>query len=109
MKKKKIIIIITAITLLLFIIVFSPWKYSSFQFKEECEDYCQEIKNDTRYGLECQLPLSGCYASCLGIKVNKICTSRSKCFENCDSLCFGFGSSTCAPNIIERKVNSLLN
>jgi len=108
MSKKKIIISTGSIFIFLFVVVlFSPWKMNSSEFNEDCENYCESIKNTPRYGLECKLPLGGCYDGCIGFKTSERCTKRSKCFDSCEAVCFGLNTSSCAPSIFERKINFL--
>ena len=110
MSKKRIVISISFAFIFLFIIVlFSPWKMKSSKFKNDCEDYCEDIKNTPRYGLECMLPLGGCYDGCVGFKVDEKCSERSKCFDSCEATCFGLNTSPCAPSIFERKINFFSN
>ena len=108
MNKKKIIISIGLIFIFLFILVlFSPWKMNFSQFKKDCESYCKGIEHTPRYGLECQLPIGGCYDGCIGFKMGGRCTKKSECFDRCEATCFGLTTSPCAPSIFERKINFL--
>jgi hypothetical protein len=110
MSKKKIIVSISLIFIILFIVVlFSPWKMKLSKFNKDCRNYCEDIKNTPRYGLECKLPLGGCYDGCIGFKISEKCSKRSKCFESCEATCFGLNTSLCAPSIFERKINFLSN
>ena len=108
MSKKRTIIVISLIFIFLFFVVMlAPWKMKSSKFRKDCESYCEGIKNTPRYGLECMLPLGGCYDACMGFKVGEQCSKRSKCFDHCEATCFGLNVSTCAPSIFERKINFL--
>ena len=110
MSKKKLVMFVSLISIFLFVVVlFSPWKMKSNRFKKDCKDYCKDIKNTLRYGLECMLPFGGCYDECVGFKVGEKCSERSKCFDSCEAICFGLNASPCAPGIFERKINIFSN
>ena len=109
---KKLSIFIGLIIIFLLFIVFFPWKMSFNKFNKDCDNYCEDLKNATglertKYGLECQLPMGGCFNSCIGFKIGERCSERSKCFDSCEITCFGFGISSCAPSVFERKINFL--
>ncbi len=106
-KNKTIIFVVLIFIFLCVAVLFSPWKMKSNKFSEECESYCQDIKNTSRYGLECKLPAGGCYDGCIGFKISEKCSTRSKCFDSCESTCFGLNTSPCAPGVFERKINFL--
>ena len=79
------------------------------RFNTECEDYCEQIKDKLEYGLTCKLPFDGCYDACIGFTLGERCFERSRCFDNCETNCFGLNASSCATNIFEGKINYLLD
>jgi len=112
MKRKKILLSIGLIFIFLLIMAFSPWKMGYSKFNNDCESYCEDLKNSSglervEYGLECQLPLDGCFQSCMGIRIGEKCSEKSKCFDSCETTCFGVGFSSCRLNVFERKINFL--
>lgn len=84
------------------------------KFNKECESYCEDLKKASglkkaTYGLECELPIGGCFSGCIGFKIGEKCSKRSKCFDSCEITCFGWGISSCAPGVFERKINFIGN
>jgi len=82
--------------------------------KSACANYCEDLKNAsglerTRYSLECELPVGGCFSGCVGFKVGERCSERSKCFDSCETTCFGWGISSCSPSVFERKIDFFSN
>jgi len=114
MNKKKILFAIGLIFIFLLVIVFAPWENSYKKFNEDCESYCEDLKNSSeffemeRYGLDCQLPLDGCFEICMGIRTGEKCSKESKCFDSCKITCFGMGFSSCRLNVFERKIDFLM-
>lgn len=114
MGKKRVFIIISAIFIFLLVVIFLPWKMEYNKFNKDCENYCEDLKNASglkgvRYGLECELPLGGCFSGCFGFRLGESCSRRSKCFNSCETTCFGLGFSLCGSSIIRRKINFLSN
>lgn len=112
--KKKVLIFIGVILTFLFFIMFAPWKTGFNKFNNDCKDYCENLKNTpgfegARYGLECELPYRDCFEGCVGFKMSERCYKTSKCFDNCEITCFGWGISSCKLNVVERKINFFSN
>jgi hypothetical protein len=110
MSKKNLLIFISLIFVFLFVVVlFFPWKKEGVSFREDCNEYCESIKNELIYGLECKLPLGGCFRGCVGLEVDKRCSQSYKCFDRCESICFGLDVSSCGPSVFERKINYFID
>jgi hypothetical protein len=114
MNKKKVLIFIGLVLTFLLVIVFFPWKTSYEKFNNDCKDYCEDLKNAPglrryMYGLECELPVRGCFTDCVGFKTSEKCYKTSKCFDSCEITCFGWGISSCTLNVVERKINFFSN
>lgn len=108
MNKKRLLIFIGLISIFLLVVLFSPWRMGYNKFKPDCENYCKDLQNASglrMYGLECELPAGGCFSRCVGFKVGERCSKRSKCFDSCEITCFGWGISSCAPSVFERKID----
>lgn len=91
------------------VLLFFPGKYKDREFNESCKDYCQSTLAKglakALISLDCDTPLDGFSAGCLGVTKKYKCESTNKCYSWCDNICYGLVVGTgAAPGSTEAKI-----
>lgn len=90
--------------ILLLVLVFAPWRMEYSKFKNECKEYCTNTKHGMSSYFDCTIPSGGIVHICKGFKVKESCKTRTRCFDDCNAICFGLNFSTNTSNPLSKKL-----